>query len=93
MNIAKGKIGNALTSTADNHVVAVSEDIYDESFEYEVSGETKYGMYQSDINKLINKEGGTIREIEGDNQIDVEISGHTAYVRLDCFDGGVIKIK
>ena len=50
-------------------------------------------MYQSDINKLINKEGGTIREIEGDNQIDVEISGHTAYVRLDCFDGGVIKIK
>lgn len=41
MNIAKGKIGNALTSTADNHVVAVANDIYDEERE----------KYQSEINE------------------------------------------
>ena len=39
-NIIKGKIGNALTSTATNHVVAVSKDIYDESM----------NKYQSKIN-------------------------------------------
>lgn len=41
MEIKKAKIGNALTSSAANHVVAVSEDIYDES----------KGRYQSDINE------------------------------------------
>lgn len=40
MNIAKGKIGNALTSTASDHVVAVAADIYDENLE----------KYQSDVN-------------------------------------------
>lgn len=40
MEISKGKIGNALTSTADNHVVAVAKDIYDEVL----------GMYQDRIN-------------------------------------------
>lgn len=40
INIAKGKIGNALTSVADNHVVAVASDIYDENL----------GKYQSEIN-------------------------------------------
>ena len=30
MEIAKGKIGNALTSTAKDHVVAVANDLYDE---------------------------------------------------------------
>ena len=29
MVIAKANIGNALTSSASNHVVAVSSDIYD----------------------------------------------------------------
>lgn len=41
MEVKKAKIGNALTSSAANHVVAVSEDIYDES----------KGRYQSDINE------------------------------------------
>lgn len=40
MNITKGKIGNALTSTAADHIVAVANDIYDES-------ESKY---QSELN-------------------------------------------
>ena len=41
MEVKKAKIGNALTSSAANHVVAVSEDIYDEL----------KGRYQSDINE------------------------------------------
>lgn len=43
MEIAKGKIGNALTSTAKNHVVVVSNDIYDEEL----------NEYQSVLNKKI----------------------------------------
>lgn len=40
MEIVKGLIGNALTSTAADHVVAVAKDIYDE----------KQERYQDDIN-------------------------------------------
>lgn len=40
MIIVKAKIGNALTSSAADHVVAVSADIYDENLQ----------MYQSEIN-------------------------------------------
>lgn len=41
MEIAKGKIGNALTSTAKNHIVAVANDLYDEEL----------NKYQSELNK------------------------------------------
>lgn len=44
-DIAKGEIGNALTSTASNHIVAVADEIYDE----EQKG------YQSEINKETKK--------------------------------------
>lgn len=44
-NITKGKIGNALTSTANDHVVAVAVDIYDENID----------KYQSQINEEIDK--------------------------------------
>ncbi|MBO5001479.1 MAG: hypothetical protein J6C66_02125, partial [Prevotella sp.] len=40
MAIVKGKIGNALTSVAEDHVVAVSADVFDEA----------KGKYQSEIN-------------------------------------------
>lgn len=40
MDIVKVKIGNAITSAASNHVVAVTQDIYDEDLE----------KYQSEIN-------------------------------------------
>lgn len=40
-NITKGNIGNALTSVASDHVVAVTEDLYDEALE----------KYQSEINE------------------------------------------
>lgn len=42
MKIVKGKIGNAITSVAADHVVAVTSDIYDENLE----------KYQSEINDL-----------------------------------------
>lgn len=44
-NITKGKIGNALTSTANDHVVAVANDIYDEEYE----------KYQSEINQYLSE--------------------------------------
>ena len=40
--IIKGKIGNAITSVAEDHIVVVSEDIYDE----------KHQKYQSEINDI-----------------------------------------
>ena len=40
-NITKGKIGNAITSTAADHVVAVANDIFDEAKQ----------QYQSEINQ------------------------------------------
>ena len=40
--IIKGKIGNAITSVADDHIVVVSEDVFDE----------KHQMYQSEINDI-----------------------------------------
>ena len=46
--IIKGKIGNAITSVADDHIVAVANDIYDETHQ----------MYQSDINTIALSGGG-----------------------------------
>ena len=40
-NITKGKIGNALTSTAADHIVAVAQDIFDEALQ----------LYQSEVNQ------------------------------------------
>lgn len=48
LNPAFGLIGNALKSTAADHVVAVTSDLYDE----------EYGLYQSEINKVIAQGGG-----------------------------------
>jgi hypothetical protein len=44
INPAFGKIGNALKSTAADHIVAVTEDLYD----------SELGLYQSEINKSNN---------------------------------------
>ena len=46
--IIKGKIGNAITSVADDHIVVVSDDIFDE----------KHQMYQSEINDIAMSGGG-----------------------------------
>lgn len=52
--IVKGKIGNALTSTAADHVVAVADDIFDEEL----------AKYQSILNALmaIKNESGEVQE-------------------------------
>lgn len=43
MDIVKGKIGNALTSTAADHIVAVAHDLFDET----------QGMYLDNINEYL----------------------------------------
>lgn len=48
-NIKKGKIGNALESVAPDHVVAVANDIYDETLR----------KYQSELNQQIGQGGYT----------------------------------
>ena len=40
--IIKGKIGNAITSVAEDHIVVVSDDVFDE----------KHQKYQSEINDI-----------------------------------------
>ena len=55
MVIAKANIGNALTSSASNHVVAVSSDIYDEDVEmYQSDINSSYRAELDDVNKRIN---------------------------------------
>ena len=46
--IIKGKIGNAITSVAEDHIVVVSEDVFDE----------KHQKYQSEINDIAMSGGG-----------------------------------
>ena len=46
--IIKGKIGNAITSVAEDHIVVVSDDVFDE----------KHQMYQSEINDIAMSGGG-----------------------------------
>ena len=46
--IIKGKIGNAITSVAEDHIVVVSEDVFDE----------KHQKYQSEINDIAMMGGG-----------------------------------
>lgn len=49
--IVKSVLGNAITSSAEGHVIAVANDVYDEDLE----------MYQKEINqKVINLEPGGV---------------------------------
>ena len=52
MAISKANIGNALTSVAPDHVVAVANDIYDETLD----------KYQSDINAELDERVTNIEE-------------------------------
>lgn len=49
INPAFGLIGNALKSTAADHIVAVADDLYDE----------RSGLYQSEINRVTLQGGGS----------------------------------
>ena len=46
--IIKGKIGNAITSVAEDHIVVVAYDVFDE----------KHQKYQSEINDIAMSGGG-----------------------------------
>lgn len=43
--ITKGQVGNALTSTAADHILAVADDVFDEDVQ----------LYQSEINRSLKK--------------------------------------
>ena len=61
--IVKGEIGNALTSVAKDHVVATTNDLYDEKLE----------MYQDEINANLGK--GVAQEktlVDGLNKLSKE---------------------
>ena len=50
--IVKGKIANALTSAAKNHIVATTDDLYD----------TNFLEYQDEINKRISTDIEVVKE-------------------------------
>lgn len=68
MTITKGEIGNALTSVASDHILAVANDIYDE----------KIGDYQENINKKNSDDINDLTEeqTEINNKIN-QLSGDT----------------
>ena len=73
--IVKGKIANALTSVAMNHIVATTEDIFDENLQ----------KYQQDINEFVTSviPSGTTNENQLVNKeyVDNEILHSSAYFR------------
>ena len=73
--IVKGKIANALTSVAMNHIVATTEDIFDENLQ----------KYQQDINEFVTSviPSGTTNENQLVNKeyVDNEILHSAAYFR------------
>lgn len=73
MNIAKGKIGNALTSTASDHVVAVANDVYDENL----------GKYQSEVNEVV------LDEETGNDKLKQRIDEHDSLINISVSGGNV----
>lgn len=72
MDIVKGKIGNALTSAASNHVVATANDIYDENL----------GDYQNNINLILSDIGQDSYTInENDTAIVITRSTDMGYLK------------
>ena len=72
MDIVKGKIGNALTSAASNHVVATANDIYDENL----------GDYQNNININLSDIGQDSYTInENDTAIVITRSTGMGYIK------------
>ena len=107
MEIAKGKIGNALTSTAKDHVVAVANDLYDEDlnkYQSELNekiGKAEYlydeeqGVYQTELNNMIGKADCLYDKELGMYQSELNKminSGGTSETTV-YFDGGIIDIS
>lgn len=77
-NITKGKIGNALTSTAADHIVAVAQDIFDEAKQ----------QYQSEINQ--NNQG--VIDFLGVAAITADYFTDNAYITSGAAVGTIIDI-
>lgn len=76
--ITKGKIGNALTSTAADHIVAVANDIFDEAKQ----------QYQSEINQ--NNQG--VIDFLGVAAISAEYFIDNAYITSGAAIGTIIDV-
>ena len=95
--IVKGKIGNALTSTAADHVVAVANDVFDEELEQyqgELNQENKGVTGLLGITNLPDSsfiDGYYINTGVGvGNTVDMEVPVANAayrYLRLECEEG------
>ena len=81
MSIIKGKIGNALTSTATDHTVAVAKDIYDEDLL----------KYQSEINQQLKDMEDSVGEPGGIAQLDE--SGKIPSMQLPSYVDDVIEVS
>ena len=105
MEIAKGKIGNALTSTAKDHVVAVANDLYDEElnkYQSELNSmigkadcvyDEELGTYQSELNNQIGKADCLYDNELGMYQSELNKQFIEGGGKADYFDGGIIDIS
>jgi hypothetical protein len=105
MKIAKGKIGNALTSTAKDHVVAVANDLYDEKlnkYQSELNDmigkadcvyDEELGSYQSELNNKIGKADCLYDKELGMYQSEINKQFIEGGGKVDYFDGGIIDIS
>lgn len=74
--ITKGQVGNALTSTAADHILGVADDIFDEEQQ----------RYQSEINRMVFELNDGVLNVIKDDVIypDVVFDNHTP---VDPFEG------
>lgn len=79
MDITKAGIANALTSVADNHVVAVANDIYDERAE----------QYQADINEAVNSDIQAIKTDIQANADSIEEVKNIAHSMNDAINANI----
>lgn len=80
LSITKGKIGNALTSTASDHVVAVAADIYDEAL----------SKYQSEINQRVS----ALDTLAGGNIVNsITAGGNTVTGAVSAVASGYITVS
>ena len=105
MEIAKGKIGNALTSTAKDHVVAVTNDLYDEELnKYQSELNNQIGKadclfdknknkYQNEINEMVGKADCLYDNELGMYQSELNKQFIEGGGKADYFDGGIIDIS
>ena len=83
IEIAKAKVANALTSAASDHVIAVAEDVYDET----------QGDYQSNINQNLIDEIEELKSSGGGGGGGTPSGDLSEYAKIAYVDDEVQKAK